>query len=104
MLVSKNIGPYTGIEFDKTVGTFRVITYQAYNALGLIGSECNGIAILNEANQTVLLDEHMKQGSGYCGVGQQVMTEAKRICDMIRNDFQSFVSLVNDHPRSRYTI
>ena len=104
MLVHKNIGPYTGVEFDRTVGTFRVITYQAYNAMGLIGSECNGIAILNEANMTVLLDEHMKQGSGYCGVGNAVIAEAGRICNLIRKDFQAFVELVNNHPRSRYTI
>ena len=60
--LSNHIGPYTGISYDQTVTitrpangrkqkaserTFRIAIYGAYNAMGLIGSECNGIVILD---------------------------------------------------------
>ena len=104
MLASKNIHPFVGVEFDKTVGDFRVITYQAYNAFGLIGSECNGIAILNEKQKDVVLAEHLKQSSGYFGVGHRVIIEAENICDTILSDFEAFRKFINEHPEKRYSI
>ena len=103
MLVSKNVLPFMGVEFDQTVGNFRVITYQAYNAMGLIGPEKNGIAVLNETEQNVLLDEYCKQSSGYFGMSK-IFDKAKQLCDMIENNFDAFVELVNTNPRSRYEI
>ena len=104
MMNAKSIHPFMGVEFDKTVGDFRVITYQAYNAFGLIGPEKNGIAILNEKNRSVVMDEHMRQNSGYYGVGQKVIDEAEKLCYMIENDFNKFVQFVNSNPRARYQI
>jgi len=52
------IGPFMGVEFDEIVShgdrAFRVITYSAYNAMGLIGTEYNGVAILDENDKTCL--------------------------------------------------
>ncbi len=104
MLNSKSIHPFTGVEFDKTVGTYRIITYQAYNACGLIGPEKNGIAVLDNAARTIVLDEHFKQQTGYYGVGQAVIDEADLICNMIANNFQEFRAFVNNHPRKRFAI
>jgi hypothetical protein len=104
-LATKNVSPFTGVEFDQTITlngrTFRVLTYQAYNAFGLIGPEKNGIAILNDDDRDVVMDEHFRQSSGYFGVGAKVVAEAKRICAMGWEEFQA---LCNNSPRSRYAI
>jgi hypothetical protein len=104
MLTPKNIMPFMGVEFDQVVGDYRVITYQAYNAMGLIGSECNGIAILSEKNRDVVLDEYCKQSSGYCGVGHAVIKKAIELCELIKTDFDTFREFVNENPRARYEI
>lgn len=105
-LVAKNVKPFTGVEFDQMVQfdngkRFRVISYQAYDAFGLIGSEHNGIAILNEDERDVVLDQHFQQSTGYFGVGNKVFAEAERICKMSWEEFQAFV---NVNVRSRYAI
>jgi|CXWL01.1.fsa_nt_gi hypothetical protein len=105
MLVNKNYLPFMGVEYDQLVsfpsGNFRVITYQAYNAMGLIGSEHNGIAILNEDDRNVVLDQHKIVSTGYFGVNQDVVQEFKRICNLSKS---AFISFVNNHPRARYEI
>ena len=72
-LVPNNVGPYTGVQFDRVRKyengrSLRILTYQAFNAMGLIGSECNGVAILDEDNKQVLTDELAIGPSGYNGV------------------------------------
>lgn len=70
---TKSIGPYTFVSKEETrsfetpdgVRTFRFLIYGAYNAMGLIGSEKNGIAILDEDKVAVLCDEIAKEISGY---------------------------------------
>lgn len=61
MILSPAVGPYMGAVVDeiKTVGRhhYRVIGYTAFNARGLIGSECHGIAILDEDKKEVIADE-----------------------------------------------
>ena len=65
------VSQFMGVWADQTrkIGKlkFRVLGYSAYNAFGLIGSECNGIAILDETNKSVITDELGKQDSGYFG-------------------------------------
>lgn len=108
MLTAVNIGPYTGISLQSklTFGkvrprTFIVAVYGAFNAMGLIGSEKNGIVILDEDEKRVLLDEHAKADSGYFGATVDQMTEFTRITAMTADDFQAFV---NAHRRKRYAI
>jgi hypothetical protein len=101
MITAKKLGQYMGVEFDKRAISntdMRVITYQAYNAFGLIGSECNGIAILDERNQAVVLDEHLKQQSGYCGASQSQLLEAERIVNLGSDELNAFI---NNHERKR---
>lgn len=109
-LVPKNLLPFMGVQFDKTVSfkekgqsprKFRVITYQAYNALGLIGSECNGVAILDEDKKLVLCDEILKQDTGWFGASDAQVAEATRICFLPWKEFQAFV---NTHPRTRHKV
>ena len=110
-LAHKNLGPYTGVQFDKIVKfqfngggrrvtrTFRVITYQAYNAMGLIGSECNGICILDDDHLLVVLDEHARANTGWFGVSRRQVEEFNKITTkMSWNEFRDFC---DNHPRSR---
>jgi len=74
------VGPFMGVGFDKRVTfncrnksgprtrTFRIITYQAYNAFGLIGPEFNGVAVLDEDQKQVLCDNIEREQTGYFGV------------------------------------
>lgn len=60
-LIGYDVGPFMGVTLDKTVefeghGKFRVIMYRAYNAHGLIGTENNGVAVLDEDQMDVVCD------------------------------------------------
>lgn len=70
----------------------------AYNAFGLIGSECNGIFVLNESRKTVVLDEHMRADTGYFGPTQAHLRELDRLEHL---PDQEFVDFVCAHPRTR---
>jgi hypothetical protein len=70
----------------------------AYNALGLIGSECNGIFVLNKTKRDVVLDEHMKIDSGFHGPRPQHIAELRRVCALPPKDFLGWIKA---HPRAR---
>ena len=104
-LAARNVGQYTGAEHlaELTFGKqrFKLCTYQAYNAMGLIGSEFNGIAILDDLHRKVVLDGHLQAGSGWNGVRPAVVQEFYRIAKMSWPEFREFV---NAHPRARHEI
>jgi len=109
MLTSKNIGPYIGVQYDKIVAfdtptgkrKFRFLIYQAYNAFGLIGSERNGVAILDEDKKSVICDEICKQNSGWMGVSPNQVKMAEGLIGM---DWENFKFFVNSNPRTKYEI
>lgn len=108
-LVDKNVMPYMGVQLDKTTTfdtpegtrTFRFITYQAYNAYGLIGSEYNGVAILDEDRKQVLCDEIAHQTTGWFGANPYQIKMADELIGMSWEDFKQFV---NANERRRYNI
>ena len=107
-LVSRSVGPYTGVEYkeekcfsDGVDRKFIIATYQAYNAFGLIGSECNGIVILDDDKKQVLCDEIAIQSTGWFGASTEQVELFNRLLGMTWEEFQEFV---NSHPRSRYEI
>jgi hypothetical protein len=100
------IGPFMGVQRQETRTfengrTFLVILYAAYNAFGLIGSECNGIAVLDEDRKQVVCDEIAKSGFGYNGCTPKQNAEFDRVCSLRWTEFQA---LVNGHRRKRYDI
>ena len=113
-LVTKNILPFMGVQFEKQVTfkfkkdgkavtrKFLVITYQAYNAFGLIGSESNGVAVLDEDNHSVVCDEIAKESTGYFGVSNTQVAFAERLSTDAT--WKEFRNVVNNHPRKRYDI
>jgi hypothetical protein len=97
-----SVGQYTMVSLDKTLKfgrrSFRVVVYGAYNALGLIGPENNGIAVLDEDRMQVILDGHCPQDNGYYGPSEAQASEWRRICGM---DACEFVGFCNSHSMSR---
>lgn len=103
-LVSKAVFPYMGVQFDRTRTyengrTLRIITSQAYNALGLIGPEFNGVAILDEDRREVVCDclAENPQG-GYFGVSQEAWNLAWKL---YTGSWEQVCRYVNASPRRR---
>lgn len=106
MLSGKSVGPYTGVSLDVTrafrgKGKYRFVLYGAYNAYGLIGSEKNGIAVLDEQQKAVLCDELEKADSGYFGPSSEQLQAFEQLQRMPWKEFQA---LINGHSRARYAI
>lgn len=92
-LYKRNIGPYTGVQYDvENEFGFRIITYQAYNAMGLIGSEYNGIAILDEKNRSVVCDQILRESTGYFGASKVQFDFVDKLAKMNFSDFRNFVN------------
>jgi len=70
----------------------------AYNAYGLIGSEYNGIFILDDDNKRVVLDRHCEEQSGYFGPSKAQWAEMKRIAELPATAFKNFC---RNNPRYR---
>lgn len=91
------------IEFsvDKAKRHFRVLLYGAYNAMGLIGPEFNGIAVLDEDNKAVVCDCICKEQSGYFGPSKRQIEEFGRV---IKLPWPEFRDLVNKSERPRFAL
>lgn len=99
------VGPFMGVQWDKIVAhgdkTFRVVLYAAYNAFGLIGPEMNGIAVLNEDQHNVVLDQEACAGTGYFGASE---AQKKRFDEVVAMPWEAFKAWVNAHKNRRYEI
>ena len=99
------VGPFERVTGDKIreVGQekYRILIYGAYNAMGLVGSESNGIAVLSEDRGNVVCDElccEPEKSSGSSAI-QTEMFNNLLICSEAE-----FRSIVNGSARSRYSI
>lgn len=103
------MGPYIGVFLDEVITKekvtglkrqFRLIGHGAYNACGLIGSEYNGLVILDQDAKQVLVDKICIQSSGYSeALAPAVRAEAERLRQMAAGEFENYVTT---NPRSRY--
>lgn len=106
MLASKNYYPYMGVELDevrevhlgKKTRHFRIFTYQAYNAMGLIGTEGNGIVVADEDKKHIVCDELCITGSGWFGCTVQ---QAEFFRSLVDAEDDVFIATVNNSPRLR---
>lgn len=100
-----HIGPYTGISraASRRLGGLQLtlMIYGAYNAMGLIGSESNGILILNEGAKDVLADQLGKVDSGYYGPTPKQHALFITLCTC---EDATFIEYVNNSKRNRYEI
>lgn len=100
--IQKSFGPYLyaeGALTNKKFGdrSFTIIISGARNA-GIIGPEDNGIVILDDDNRSVVLDNHIKETSGYDGPSKAQVAERDRIMGM---DWKAFTDFMANHPRYR---
>lgn len=81
------VSQFVGVSRDKIVTypngrKLRFLLYAAYNAMGLIGPEYNGIAILDEDQRRVLVDNIAKEMTGYFGPSDRQLDEFDRIVEL----------------------
>jgi hypothetical protein len=70
----------------------------AYNAFGLIGSEHNGIFVLDDTNKRIVLDRDTEISSGYYGPSKAQWDRLKEFMTCAPKDF---TNLISNHERSR---
>lgn len=70
----------------------------AYDALGLIGPEHNGVFVLDDTNKRVLTDRNCEESSGYFGPSRR-QWDALR--DVMKMPAREFVRWVASTPRYR---
>lgn len=70
----------------------------AYDAMGLIGSEHNGIFILNDTDKRVVADRDCEESSGYNGPSQRQWDSLKVL---MQSSDKQFIELVKAMPRFR---
>jgi len=99
------VGPYSGVQRDEVKeccgGRFRVVLYGAYNAMGLYGSEMNGLAVLDDGERLVVLDGEAREPSGWFGA---TPAQAARFDEIMAMEEEGFRLFVNTHPRARHHI
>jgi len=76
---------------------FRVLIAAAYDS-GIIGTENNGIVVVDEDRREVVLDQHCRQNSGFGGPSDEQRAEFRRIREM---DWAAFSRFCREHPRYR---
>lgn len=97
-IVARTVHPFMGIQheqekhFPAQNRTFLIITYQAYNAFGLIGPEQNGVAILDKDQGEVLCDQIGVQDTGYHGASVKQVELFHEILGMPWEKFRAFVN------------
>jgi len=88
------LGQFMGVraEHVRNIGgvTYSTIIYGAYNAMGLIGSEYNGIAVLNHTTKSVVMDGVARADSGWFGANKQQIAEFERLLNVEDTDFLTF--------------
>lgn len=87
----ERIGQYMGIRRKATRvidgKTFIVAIYGAYNAMGLIGSEHNGIVVLNDTDKQVVTDKAECTSSGWFGASNQQVALFTFLLELNDEDF-----------------
>jgi hypothetical protein len=86
---------------DVSRGRYRLVVYGAFNAFGLIGSEKNGIAVLDDEDRCVVADELFKEDSGYFGPSK---AQLRGLLHLMTCDAKSFANIVNSSGRNRHSI
>lgn len=101
--IRNRIGQYLyadGALRTRVVGkiTYKIGIAGAYDAFGLIGSEHNGLFILDDTNKRVILDRDTEEQSGYFGPSKR---QWARLAEVVKSTDKAFLDLIHTHPRSR---
>lgn len=102
----ENVGPfmYTRGDHRRDDG-YRIVLYGAYNAMGLIGTEYNGIAVLDDNRMQVWCDNICRDNSGWCYESSEPSDAQKLVFEnMKKMGTEEFVAFVNAQDRCRYHV
>lgn len=101
MDLQHRIGQYMGVTHVhyKEVNTIKytIFIYSAYNAMGLIGTECNGIGIVDDTNRRVVTDGIASEYSGYIQPSAKTYREYQRIKALEGPDFLDFLANTDNY-------
>lgn len=90
------VPPYEYVQYDVDVKDgYRLILYGAYNAMGLIGSEHNGIALLDNKRREVIADRVVEESSGWGGASIRQLRMAHKLARLMIEDRQGFAAVMN---------
>lgn len=101
--IKNQIGPYMyadgAVRRREVDGTDYIVGIAgAYNAFGLIGSEHNGLFVLDDTAKRVLTDDIGRESSGYNGPSQ---SQWNLLRDVMTMDGEGFVDWVKSTARYR---
>ena len=88
------VGQFVGVSRDqrqKHYPDLRLLVYGAYDAGGLIGSEFNGIAVLDERERRVLTDREAQEPSGYNGPSARQIRRFEELAAMPQARFAEWL-------------
>lgn len=101
----ENVGPfmYTRGDHRRDDG-YRIVLYGAYNAMGLIGTEYNGIAVLDDNRMKVWCD-NICCAQGWYSANQEPSKAQQLVFEnMKKMGTEEFVAFVNAQDRCRYHV
>ena len=89
------LGQYVGIrrQFTRTINKKKILVaiYSAYDALGLIGSEYNGVVVLNATDMKVVMDGEGRCESGWFGSTSKQRHIFDQLVTMIKPQFLRYL-------------
>jgi hypothetical protein len=98
---------FAGVGEGGKARTFIVLLHGAYNAMGLIGTECNGVAVLDKDRASVLADRLAPASSlgWYGGSGGAPTAAQLEVFEAICSEpWAAFRTRINHSKRNRYCI
>lgn len=103
---NESVGPYMYTRGDITRDDgYRLVLYGAFNAMGLIGTEYNGIAVLDNNRMQVWCDNIGQQPSGWCYEDSEPRQSTYDLFNRLAMlPTEAFVAEVNTYPRCRYNV
>lgn len=102
---NENVGPYMYTRGDhRRDDGYRIVLYGAYNAMGLIGTEYNGIAVLDD-NRTEVWCDNICRAQGWYHESAEPNEAQKLVFDNLKAmPTEEFVAFVNAQERCRYRV
>lgn len=91
------LGQFVGIrrQFTRTINkkSFTVAIYAAHDVFGLIGSERNGVVVVNDTDKKVVLDMEAASSSGWYGPTKKQLDVFGSLNAMTKMQFLGYIRL-----------
>lgn len=95
---SKRHGQFVGVshkhEFQHGDQQFTLLIYGALDVFGLIGSEYNGLVLINETTKKVMQREMFRESTGYFGPSANQRRRFRQMQDWSPEQWTEFLQLL----------